>query len=242
MKNLDQELNKTRQKEDSNSGKQIEEALLFLNAPGENLEILQKINLDHQIHKNKNKVKVTEKLNAFEKLYNLKTFTGKDIKKLCIEYDLKCLEASNYKGKVDSELANKLLEFQTENKITLRARNCFILSTRESFKEENDNLNHNSLFLYCEREETGPAKENEIFSLIHTWGIPLSDNRKYRFLRNHGGTYIAFLILLLTIFIPSMWFTLCAVIISIISIKIVSSEENSYDLLWNKIAEEKSDY
>jgi hypothetical protein len=240
MKDLNKELNKSRQKEDSNSGKETEEAILFLSAPKENLQVLEEINLDHQIHKNKKKVDLKNKLTAFENIYNLKSFTGAEIKNLCNLYDLKCLTADKYKGKVDSELANKLIEFKKEHNIHLKARECFIVSTRESFEVENDHLNNNCIFLYCERNHSNGAQEDEVFSVVHTWGNLINTNRKYRYLLQHGSTYFTLLLLLILYFIPSMIVTGIFLLIMLFCILNTCTNDTFYDETWNKEKKQES--
>lgn len=234
---LDSELNKFSLKEDSNSVKEIQEATLLLEAPKESLAILEKINLDHQIHKNRKKVETSQKLKALEVLFNSKTYTGKQLKELCNFYDLKCLYAQEYKGKLDPELPNKLKEFEDTNNITLRARDCFILAISNSFNKDCEDSTSNCIFLYREGC-SGKAEENEVFNVIHSWGESIKPIRKYKFLLA-GNTFFGLLMLFIGLginncIIATTIFTLLGIIAIIAQCNIITTQDEKWNSLEKK--------
>lgn len=234
---LEKELDKLCKKEDSNSCEKIKEATLLLEVPKENLAILQQINLDYQLEKNKKIVDMKNKVESLNTLYARKTMTGKELKELCNLYDLKLYFAESYKGKLCSNLSTELIEFEKDTKEHLRSRNCFILSTEKSFRSPND-LNDNCIFLFREGENTKNASENDVFTVIHSWGENIKDNRKYNFLFSGQIIMALAFIFISLVFNNSMIFSSLLLLGAIFMILEKCLCETSDDLLWNSLEKE----
>jgi len=233
--NLNKELDKLIKKEDSNSCEKIKDATLLLESPKENLQILENINLDYQIRINKKIVNDSNKIKFFSEKFSKKVITGKEIKDLCNLYDLKCLISSDYKSKLCPELSNKLVEFENENKITLFSRNCFIVSLPEAFDQKCSDENFNTLFLYRENYNNTIANEDDIFTVIHSWGNNLNSKRKYNFLIS-GQLLLSLLFLILSIFASYyIYLSLLLIIVAIGFIYDKCIRNQSQDITWNSL-------
>lgn len=93
------------------------EETLLLEAPKENLQILETINLTNHIHKVNNKFNTLNRVKQLSSLYNRNAFLGSDIKKLCIKYDLKLCKAEDFLVEINNEIAQVINNFVDEHAI-----------------------------------------------------------------------------------------------------------------------------
>jgi len=236
---LERELIKLQQKEESNSVKIEDQAQLLLAAPKEDIAILERVNMDYQIHKNRNIVAKRDKINAFKTLFNSQVYTGAQLRDMCDHYDLKCLKVSEYKGKLDAQLASKLKVFETEKNVTLNSRNLFILAAAESFNKNNDNSNLNCIVLYSEHEKDykGKLEVEDVLTVIHSWGDNFKSIRKYRFLMN-AAILTAILFFGVSLIGHSMIATTIFAVISALCVLLGCLTETTESKLWNVLETE----
>lgn len=199
MGRLEKELDKLSVKEQGSSTKDIKEVTLLLSAPSEDLSVLRTLNLDHQLEKGKKKIEISQKLTILANQYNKKTYTGEQLKKLCLKYDLRLLSSNYYKGKIDEQLASKINEFSKNNKdVHVSSQHFYVLAVRESFSgnrynASNDEAKTKCLFFYRESPDRNTkdalkAGEKDVFTLIHSWGEEYNTSRESRFLFFDSGT------------------------------------------------------
>lgn len=93
------------------------EETLLLEAPKENLQILETINLTNHIHKVNNKFNTLNRVKQLSSLYNRNAFLGSNIKKLCVKYDLKLCKAEHFLVEIDNEIATIINKFVDEHAI-----------------------------------------------------------------------------------------------------------------------------
>lgn len=233
---LEKELQKLSQKEDSKSEKTETQAQLLLAAPKEDLNILTRLNIDHQIHKNRDIVAKKDKINHFKELFKSQVYTGKQIHEMCELYDLKCLPASSYKGLYDEELAPKLREFEENNKdILLNSSNLFIIAASEAFTDDTSNLN--CIILYRDKSNGKYIEDchsEDIFTVIHSWGKDFDPIRKYRFLLKSPFVLIWSFVLITLSFVGSSMIlsTICITLVAIIFFINCLTETNTS---WNHL-------
>lgn len=255
MSRLEKELDKLSVKEQGSNTKDIKDATLLLNAPSEDLSVLRTLNLDHQIEKSKKKVEISQKLTILANQFNKKTYTGEQLKKLCLKYDLRILPSSYYKGKIDDQLAPKINEFNNENKdVVVSSQHFFVLAVRESFSgnrngASNDEAETKCLFFYRESpdrnsKDYGIAGEKDVFTLIHSWGKEYNTSRESRFLFFDSGTdsastalttVLSIIIMLAAMLFSMGSFTACWItgLIGFLFFFMNSLTTKNYDLKWN---------
>lgn len=253
---LEKDLNLLSTSENNTEVKEIEKATLLLSAPEESKQVLVDIGLDYQLNKSKDKVRLKEALDLFKDRFQSNTYTGDQIRKLCNVYDLKMLNAAEYKGQLDPELTSKLKVFTDNNyesfKVVPRRRDFFILSTRSSF-EEDCKGESNVMFFYREsgddRHDRSYAKTEDVFTLVHSWGSDLKPLRKARFLfycpsqKDDGIFSSSITILSILMFIIAVWSGLsnnivsatCIAFLAGIVLFVNSINEKKYDERWNQI-------
>jgi len=256
MSRLEKELDKLSVKEQGSNTKDIKEATLLLSAPSEDLSILHTLNLDHHIKKSKKKVEISQKLTILADQFNRKTYTGDQLKKLCLKYDLKLLSSNFYKGKIDDQLASKIKEFDKENKdVSISSQHFFVLAVRESFSRNrsgnasNDESETKCLFFYRESADRNSenihlAGNKDVFTLIHSWGKEYNTSRESRFLFFDSGTdaastgmttSISILMMLGALIFSNGSFTACWItaLLGLLFFIINSVNTKNYDLKWN---------
>lgn len=120
-------------------------------------------------------------------IYGKASFIGRDLKKLCVEYDLKLLPASYYNGDVPIEVARIVSDFCEKHSVLPNSDNFFILAPSEMFNNEKFIPRNMDPILFY-REKTSQwrhedlAQEPELFTQIHNWGNDFSFMRRYRFM------------------------------------------------------------
>lgn len=255
MGRLEKELDKLSIKEQGSNTKDVKEATLLLSAPSEDLTVLRMLNLDHHIEKSKKKIEISQKLTILANQFNKKTYTGEQLKKLSLKYDLRLLPSSYYKGKIDDQLASKINEFSKDNSnVSVSSQHFFVLAVRESFANDrygasNDEAKTKCLFFYREspdRNTKDPRKagEKDVFTLVHSWGEEYNTSRESRFLFFDSGTdsastalttTISIMIMLLASLFSMKSFTVCCItaVIGFIFFTLNALTTKNYDERWN---------
>jgi hypothetical protein len=187
-----------------------------------------------------------------ESIYGTISFLGKDLKKLCVEYDLKLLPTSYYNGDVPIEVARLVDDFCEKHSVMANDQNFFILAPSEMFNNEKHiPRNLDPILFYREKKDNGYrssnfAVESDLFTQIHNWGNDFSFARKYRFLLStykdsrddisNRRLFIISMIIFLTLFITSIllatpFMAVCGVIISYVTCLITN--KNIFLDTWN---------
>lgn len=161
---------------------------LLLNAHDEDIKVLKDAGLSHYIEYEESKQEVFNSLNHHSEKYVRKCYTGKQIKELCIAYDLRCLPSQLYNGSIDGELASKIKNFFEQIDKPVNRDHLFILAPVEQFNTiEHVPLNTDPVLFYCENraynKNSGP-NENDTLVLLHQWGDDFKNSRIFRILTN----------------------------------------------------------
>lgn len=122
-----------------------------------------------------------------EEIYNTSSFTGKQIKNLCDEYDLKCLQLTYFKGAYPPEMLRKINEFALENNIQISQTDWFIIAPSESFElQKHIPKPIDPIVLYrTDRNNSGwHAHEDDNFVQVYNWGNDFMWHRKVNFMFN----------------------------------------------------------
>lgn len=132
-----------------------------------------------------NKINLNEL--QIEKFDRTKVFNIKQIEKICDKYYLKFLPTKFYNGSIDSELPNKISEFETTYSVTCYSDKSFILAPRNSFQLEEKPKD--PLFFY--------KINDEYYYLIHKWGNDLSILNRFKSILSKKITTIVFYLFML---------------------------------------------
>lgn len=122
------------------------------------------------------------------KIYSTKSYTGKQIKDICIKYDLRMLPTRYYQGAIDVDLADKIEDFLEKNNLAMNEGEFFILAPVESFETVEKIVPRNVdpiLFYRTDKNRnrySTSAGEDETFTQIHNWGNDFTELRRWRFL------------------------------------------------------------
>lgn len=191
-KKLVKELNKVHEKSVKNkSGDVILEDVkqLLLEAHNDDLQVLNRIGLDHQIKYSKELQIDAKRSELAQQKYDKIAYSGKEIKELCNTYDLRMLKASAYNGSIPVDLTRKVKEFERDNDLIIKSNSLYILAPTEQFKT----IKHVPvkadpiLFFKVDSENTissyyDEASIEDKFVSVHNWGNDFTFLRKYRWL------------------------------------------------------------
>lgn len=236
--------------------KVITEANLLLNAAQEeDTKILKELGLDHFISFKEEKEHNINALRVNESIYQTESFSGQQIKDLCITYNLKILPISKYNGKIPNDLVFAIKDFikkNEKNKVMLNREHFFILAPVESFKlsrhKEPVPQPVDPIVFYREPQDNWERRqkihEDDVLNTIHSWGNDFTFFRKLRFLSSTSETSGAStltkstlaLIFLVVAFFANMVAFVPAFIFTIISGSIIYNlffKEQKIDELWN---------
>jgi len=161
---------------------------LMLGAKSEDIAVLETLGLDHHIKYNQAVEVKLSRTTAIEKIYARESFTGKEIKKLCLKYYLKMLHVDAYNGPVPKELTKAINEFRDENDaVKITTNNFFILAPVKQFEDVKTVKAYGDPILFY-REDNNyssyktEAETDEVFSQLYTWGDGFSPLRQYHIL------------------------------------------------------------
>lgn len=232
--NLAEKLKVGQKQKESLLGEDFDPKTLLLEAHNKEQKIFKslgfKSNSITTVHKND--VKRTAMAKS---IYGTISFLGKDLKKLCVEYDLKLLPTSYYNGDVPIEVAKLVDDFCEKHSVMANDQNFFILAPSEMFNNEKHiPRNMDPILFYREKNDNGYRSSNfavgsDLFTQIHNWGNDFSFARKYRYLlstykdsiddTSNRTLYIISMIIFLMSFITSILsaipiIAVCGVLIS----------------------------
>lgn len=197
------------------------------------------------IHKND-----VKRTTMAKSIYGNVSFMGKDLKKLCVEYDLKLLPTSYYNGDVPIEVARLVDEFCEKHSVMANDNNFFILAPSEMFNNEKHiPRDMDPILFYREnnnRYRDIMAEESDLFTQIHNWGNDFSFMRKYRYFfstyrrtnddsSNRALMHISLFFVLVSI-ISSIVFTMPFIALVGLSVAYFFAsfiEEDIFNLTWN---------
>lgn len=109
---------------------------LLLNATNKDLEILEKLGLDHEIAHAKQLTSDVTKNRIASKEYESSCYSGKQIKKLCAKYNLRFVPAHKYNGSIPPTLAKEINKFNIQNNLTIKSNAFYILAPAVAFKDD----------------------------------------------------------------------------------------------------------
>ena len=117
--------------------------LLANNEKQQEVNILKQIGLDSHIREVETKHNDVTRIEVIQRKYNRNVYTGKQLKQVCNENNLRLLRADSFKGKVPVELiGQETLKFIEENTREV--------VKRKHKKDGDDILNENGDFVYAE--------------------------------------------------------------------------------------------
>lgn len=132
----------------------------------EDLKILSKLGMDHNIKIAKQKQEDSKYFNGFD---NSRIFHISEIEKICAKYGLRFLSSKLYKGTIDPLLPSKIKEFNKEYKGKysqefINSENSFIMAPKNSFILQP--IPKDPLFFV--------ELTDDHYYLVHKWGNDLS--------------------------------------------------------------------
>lgn len=169
-------------------------------ASAETLEFFNKLLSDHASERETVIQNISTgdqlKANTFDLhlLDHSRIFHISQIKRICIDYRLRFLDSSLFKGEIPSEAINKIQQLQRDHQTTISGFRIIAPSRVFALKNINDPL------------LMAPVS-NGYYYLVHQWGNDLSKWRKWKYwpVRNFGNFLFCVLLLsvLFTMIMPS---------------------------------------
>lgn len=215
---IDVKLDKINKVKLSNFKKNNETEILLLEAPKEDLSLLKEIGFDFSLQEVENQKNQIDALIGLEKVYNKPVYLGEDIKKLCIEYDLRLLPVNKFKGNADSSLIKIIKDFAENSKTDVSLmgyERFFILAPEEYFFSDKPVKSLKNCTIFYREENRHKAYEDQKFIKIHSWGENYSPLRKFNFLldcsaperdMNYGTGFMLLVFLTIFLFVISYIF------------------------------------
>lgn len=188
---LVKELNKEKQaqQKEIDGNKIVESATLLLNeAASADEDLLNKIGLNKQIKYAKELQEDANRTKIAEKIYAQDTFTGEQIKKLCLKYDLRILRADMYAGSIVVDVPRKIRAFCEKHDIIPNYNCFFILAPVESFRTvKHVPVDADPILFYRDGSDhsitsSDHVSEKDILLQIHNWGNDFTFIRRFRWL------------------------------------------------------------
>lgn len=183
--NLSEKLKIGQKQKESILGDDFDPKTLLLDAHNKEQKIFNslgfKSNSITTVHKND-----VKRTTMAQSIYGTISFLGKDLKELCVEYDLKLLPTSYYNGNVPIEVARLVDDFCEKHTVMANDQNFFILAPSEMFNNEKHIPKEKDPILFYREKKDGNrsnslAYESDLFTQIHNWGNDFSFIRKYRY-------------------------------------------------------------
>lgn len=155
--------------------------LLLENNASQERDILKEAGLDHNLKQMEKQKGINLERKKFEEKLNDQFFTEKEIKELCMKYNLRFLKSNKYKGAIEPVLGSKILNFFKEKNIDAASyeasNNLFIMAPAKAFNLEEIPV--------PPRAKTDPAifykvnsAEGNMYALIHKWGNDFNVGRR----------------------------------------------------------------
>ena len=116
--------------------------LLANNEKQQEVNILKQIGLDSHIRKVETKYNDVRRIEVIQRKYNRNVYTGKQLKQVCNENNLRLLRADSFKGKVPVELIGqetlKFIEENTREVVEQKRKKSDLVARGFSENEENE--------------------------------------------------------------------------------------------------------
>jgi hypothetical protein len=167
---IEKELEKKAQKEKTIFDPVKEVKLLMESNDMEKARILRGLSNNSQFSRVEKMVGKQLDLERLENSYDGRVYTIEQIKDLCIDYNLRFLEAKRFTGNFDVEVAGKILEFANKTKtpiddFSLR-NNFYVMAPEKMFALKDEK--------HITKKQLDPAIfyriDNQHYKLIHKWG------------------------------------------------------------------------
>lgn len=131
----------------------------------ESNDVLQRLGMVHNLSRGK---QLLQQIDNFKqqtvKFDQKRVFHVSQIEKICDKYRLKFLPIKYYSGQIDTELPQKITNFELIYETSVTSNNSFIIAPKNSFRLEE--RPKDPLFFY--------KINDEYYYLIHKWGKDLS--------------------------------------------------------------------
>lgn len=155
----------------------VKEAKLLMEAAAaDDLKIIKDLNLDSSIIEAEKATGICLERQKLDNTYDGLVFSYEEIKQLAIDYRLRFLQTSYYKGKLDVEVFGKVKDFCKKHDVqTAHDKDrFFILGPAECFQLQNrpkpEPRNIDPLLFY----RIGDRNGDNHYKLIHKWGNDFS--------------------------------------------------------------------
>lgn len=239
-KELDIELQKSKTLNSEDPACQTK--LLMQGSESEELRILRNLSKESELSRIEEKRGKGFEFDKHEMRFEGNVYEYEQIKKLAVDYNLKFLRVSEYKGSFDENVGKKILEFSDKfgtpkDEYSLGKR-YYLLGPNEIFENGNSIFDTTDRLLFFKIDEG-------YYRLIHKWGEKFSIIRSIQgFGYRNYFTYFTFILtfilpivtLIMCLSVPlifslnyTYWFMLLVIILSsIISIIIVSNTHKTF--------------
>lgn len=157
---------------------------LLLSASSIEQDVKDKLGLQENEYEKKLKSDFT-RTTKDEEIYNTASFVGSQIKTLCDEYDLRCIQLNKYKGAYPPEMLRKINEFSEKNNVGINSIDWFIVAPSETFQlTKHIPKPVDPIILYrTDKHNSGyEATEQDTFVQVYNWGNDFMMFRKLRFM------------------------------------------------------------
>lgn len=169
--NIEQELDS--QKKQSQDGNKIVDSakLLLAGDHAEEIDILKKLGLGHQIIKAEEHRGINIEREKIENQYEGKVFTEHEIKSICLDYNLRFLPTQRFKGSVDLELGVKIRNFFKKHNLNpnqggLDTDSFYIMAPTKAFNlDDRPKPAETDPVLFYR-----PSRRDDKYLLVHKWG------------------------------------------------------------------------
>lgn len=183
---IKEQLEKKRQASFDKTETATESVKLLMSGEDDDKEILRRTGLDHEINKAEKLKGLEIDRRNIEDTYKGFVFTGKEIKEICVKYDLRFLPTKRFRGALDTEIADKLKTFVAEHpEIGAVSESFYIIAPSNNFDLEYSDAKPSSktdlILVYKVRTE---YDEVDKFVFIHKWG-----KEEFSFIRRIKGIF-----------------------------------------------------
>lgn len=220
--NLVKELKKEKEVTISKTEKVVQEATLLLQQDvDKEEEALRKAGLNYQLDFSRTKKSYQMERESFEKKYKGEVFSFREIKSLCLKYNLRFLPANLFIGQLDNQVATKLKAFMDlrEGEIGNYSPDFMIVAPENAFRLEGTQPKSprklDPILFY-----RIPGKDQYVF--IWKWG------KDFSFLRRLQGMYY----LSQKSMINYTWCISFAILLGILKLSVPNFIVNPVTLFW----------
>jgi len=168
---------------------------LFLETEDKDLKTLEFLGLDHFHRYEKQLKEDVIRTKRSKEIYAKESFTGAEVKALCLEYDLRILGTRLYNGLIPTDLARIVQEFSAKHK-DVSMSNFFILAPEEMFntiKHVPQKLDP-ILFFVPDTTHSNSISEQSTCIAVHDWGNDFTAIRKIKWFFNgyvHNAEHVS---------------------------------------------------